>query len=171
MPISDDSLDFAYSLGVIHHIPDSESAVKSVVKSLKPGAPFLIYLYYNLDNQKRIIYFIWKTSDILRKVVSRLPFKIKSILAETIAIIIYWPLARFSKLLSYFGLNSDKIPLNFYANLSFYTMRTDSLDRFSTRLERRFSKEEIQQLLETSGLKNISFSTESPFWCAVGYKA
>ena len=57
MPIADNSLDFAYSLGVIHHIPDSESAVKSVVKSLKPGAPFLIYLYYNLDNQKRIIYF------------------------------------------------------------------------------------------------------------------
>lgn len=171
MPIADISLDFAYSLGVIHHIPDSKSAVKRIVKSLKPGAPFLIYLYYNLDNQNKLIYLIWKASDMLRRLISKLPFRLKSIFTDLISFFVYWPLARFSKLLSYFGINTSKIPLNFYANLSFYTMRTDSLDRFSTRLEKRFSKEDIKKLLEDSGLEDISFSSKPPFWCAVGYKS
>jgi len=37
------------------------------------------------------------------------------------------------------------------------------------RLEQRFTKNEIKQMMESSGLKNITFSEESPFWCAVGY--
>ena len=42
----DGSQDFGYSIGVLHHVPDTENAIKSCVKLLKPGAPFLLYLYY-----------------------------------------------------------------------------------------------------------------------------
>ena len=45
------SQDFGYSLGVLHHIPDTYSAICSCVALLKPGAPFLLYLYYNFDNR------------------------------------------------------------------------------------------------------------------------
>jgi len=48
-------------------------------------------------------------------------------------------------------------------------MRNDALDRFGTRLEKRFSKKEIQELMERSGLRDITFSTTS-FWTAVGTK-
>ena len=40
------SQDFGYSLGVLHHIPDTEAAMRACVRMLKPGAPFLVYLYY-----------------------------------------------------------------------------------------------------------------------------
>ena len=49
-------------------------------------------------------------------------------------------------------------------------MRTDALDRFGTRLEQRFTKKEIHSMMIESGLTNISFSKEIPFWTAVGYK-
>lgn len=49
-------------------------------------------------------------------------------------------------------------------------MRTDALDRFGTRLERRFTKIEMKELMERAGLENIKFS-ETSFWTAVGYKA
>ena len=49
-------------------------------------------------------------------------------------------------------------------------MRTDALDRFGTRLEQRFTKEEIHQMMLDAGLENIKFSDNIPFWCAVGTK-
>ena len=45
LPILDNSLDFAYSLGVLHHLPNTEQALKKCINKLKPGAPFLLYLY------------------------------------------------------------------------------------------------------------------------------
>jgi hypothetical protein len=48
-------------------------------------------------------------------------------------------------------------------------MRTDALDRFGTRLEQRFTKQEIQKMMESSGLENIKFSEDTPFWTAVGF--
>ena len=38
IPVPDNSLDFAYSLGVLHHVPDTKDAIKSIYKKLKPGA-------------------------------------------------------------------------------------------------------------------------------------
>jgi hypothetical protein len=49
-------------------------------------------------------------------------------------------------------------------------MRTDALDRFGTRLERRFNKAQIEDMLLSSGFSNIQFSYTQPFWCAVGIK-
>jgi hypothetical protein len=49
-------------------------------------------------------------------------------------------------------------------------MRTDALDRFGTKLEKRFSKKEIQTMMKRSQLKNIKFSKQPPYWVAVGTK-
>jgi hypothetical protein len=50
-------------------------------------------------------------------------------------------------------------------------MRTDALDRFGTRLEQRFSRTQIEQMMITAGLKDIRFSEREPFWVACGIKA
>jgi hypothetical protein len=50
-------------------------------------------------------------------------------------------------------------------------MRTDALDRFGTRLERRMTQGEIKGLMETAGLTDICFRDAVPFWCALGRKA
>jgi len=49
-------------------------------------------------------------------------------------------------------------------------MRTDSLDRFGTSLEHRFSKEEIEEMMTHCGLNNIRFYEGPPFWCAIGFR-
>ena len=49
-------------------------------------------------------------------------------------------------------------------------MKNDALDRFGTRLEKRFTKIEIQNLMELSGLHKIEFSNNTPYWVAIGYK-
>ena len=49
-------------------------------------------------------------------------------------------------------------------------MRTDSRDRFGTPLEQRFTKQQIKSYMERSGLIDIKFSDNAPYWCAVGIK-
>jgi ubiquinone/menaquinone biosynthesis C-methylase UbiE len=45
LPFADGSMDFGYSLGVLHHVPNTRAALEAAVRTLKPGAPFLVYLY------------------------------------------------------------------------------------------------------------------------------
>ena len=50
-PLPKASQDFGYSVGVLHHIPDTEAALQACVDLLKPGAPLLVYLYYRFDGR------------------------------------------------------------------------------------------------------------------------
>ena len=50
-------------------------------------------------------------------------------------------------------------------------MRNDALDRFGTRLEKRFTQAEIMTLLTEAGLDDIKFSEDPPWWVAVGHRS
>ena len=171
IPLPDESMDFGYSLGVLHHVPDTGEALKSCVGKLKMGAPFLVYLYYAFDDRPAWFRAAWKASDVFRKGISRLPFGAKKIVTDLIAATVYLPAAKTSALLEKTGINVSGIPLSTYRRHSFYTMRTDSLDRFGTALEQRFTRNEIIEMMKSAGLKNIQLSDDEPYWCAVGYKA
>lgn len=170
IPLEDNSMDFAYSLGVLHHIPNTELGIKKCVEKLKPNAPFLLYLYYALDNKPLWFRGIWKMSDILRKGISVLPTKLKYIISQLIAVLIYYPLSKIAKILENLGFDVSSIPLSFYRDKSLYTMRTDALDRFGTRLEQRFTKKEIELMMINAGLIQIEFREDEPYWCVIGYK-
>jgi hypothetical protein len=68
------------------------------------------------------------------------------------------------------GADVSNYPLSSYRRRGFYSMRTDSLDRFGTRLEQRFSRGEIEEMMRSAGLDEIVFSNDWPFWVAVGRK-
>ena len=91
-------------------------------------------------------------------------------MSNIIATCVYFPLARIAKLLNIIGFDTDNFPLSYYCDKSFYTMRTDSRDRFGTPLEKRFSKIEIKQMMEKAGFKNVKFSEFKPYWVVVGIK-
>ena len=168
IPLVDGSMDFGYSLGVLHHTPNTQSALNACVKKLKPGAPFLVYMYYSFDNRPLWFRGIWKLSELARLFISRLPYWLRYCVSQVIAAFVYVPLAKSAYLLEKTGLDVSNFPLSFYRKRSFYTMRTDALDRFGTRLEKRFTKKQIQEMMENAGLNNIVFSRNVPHWCAVG---
>lgn len=169
IPIAIESCDFGYCLGVLHHIPDTEAGMRKCVARLKPGAPFLVYLYYRFDNRPAWFRAVWKLSDVFRRFISRLPHSLRNAAAFIIALGLYLPLAGFARLLERLGFGVANLPLSQYRSLSFYTMRTDALDRFGTRVEKRFTKSEVFAMMERCGLRDISFSDEA-FWTAVGYR-
>jgi len=170
IPFEDNSMDFAYSLGVLHHIPDTQAGIFSCVKKIKKGAPFLVYLYYAFDNQPFWFQMIWRISDMFRRIISAMPFRLRLLCSQIIAILVYFPMAKFSFLFEKMGGKVHSFPLSAYRQKSFYTMRTDALDRFGTKLESRFTRKQVQNMMGNAGLENIVFSESIPFWCAVGIK-
>ena len=170
MPIPDGSCDFGYSLGVLHHVPDTAAGIAACVAKLKPRAPFLLYLYYAFDNRAAWYRALWKLSELLRALLSRAPRFVRNAGADLAAALLYWPLARLAKLLARLGVNVESFPLSFYRDRSFYVMRTDALDRFGTRLEKRFTRAEITSMMERAGLRDIAFSEDAPYWVAVGFR-
>ena len=168
--IGDASQDFGYCLGVLHHVPDTMEGLRACARKLKSGAPFLLYLYYRFDNRPTWFKLVWKISDLARRAVSSLPFPVKLTICQVIALSVYWPLSRTSVVLENLGLNVSNIPLSDYRKKPLYTLRTDALDRFGTRLEKRFTQAEIQKMMIDAGFADIRFSQSPPFWVAVGTK-
>ena len=170
MPLPDRSMDFGYSLGVLHHVPDTAAALAACTQKLKPGAPFLVYLYYALENRPLAYRALYRLSDVVRRRVSGMPWSRRYAVSQLIAAGVYLPLARSAALLERVGLNVENLPLAGYRRRSFYVMQNDALDRFGTRLEQRFRREEIEAMMRQAGLEKIRFREAPPYWCAIGHR-
>jgi SAM-dependent methyltransferase len=170
LPFADNSLDFAFSLGVLHHVPDTPGAIAAIACKLKPGAPFLIYLYYAMENRPRWYRAAWRAADILRRILCRTPPLARNLACDIIATGVYLPLARTAGALCRAGIGSAHWPLRYYSDKSFYVMRNDALDRFGTPLERRFTRAQIENMLAEAGFADVRFSPCPPFWCAAAVR-
>jgi len=170
IPFPDETFDFGMSIGVLHHIPDTQKAMSDCVKKVKIGGYFYTYLYYALDNRGPLFRGLLSAVTLIRKVVSSLPSGLKKFVCDLIAIFVYLPFVlwgRFFKMIGLKGL-AAKIPLNFYQDQTFFVIRNDALDRFGTSLEQRFSRAQITTMMSNAGLTDIVISEGMPFWHAVG---
>ena len=170
LPFEPHSMDFGYTLGVLHHIADTKGALRKAVEALKPGAPLLVYLYYAFDNRPGWFRALWRTSDAARRVIARQPSALRQLACDGLAGAVYFPLARAAAVAERIGADVSNWPLSTYRHRSLYAMRTDALDRFGTRLEKRYTRAEMEELLREAGLTDIRFCS-SVFWCAVGRRA
>ena len=172
IPFPDNTFDFAMSIGVLHHIPDTQKAMNDCVKKIKPGGYFYTYLYYNLENKGFVFKALLGIVTFFRRIISSLPGFLKRLVCDFIAIFIYMPLVLAGRFLITLRLKNlaDKLPLSVYQNQSFFVIRNDALDRFGTSLEKRFSKVEIVEMMKNAGLENIVISDNLPYWHAVGRK-
>lgn len=164
--VPEESLDLAVSLGVLHHIPDTERGIQDIYKKMRPGAYFLCYLYYALEDKPSYYRMIWRVSNRLRFMISRMPYLPRRLICELIALVVYLPFARLSKLLKKIGINPHNVPLHHYQDMTYYVMRNDAFDRFGTSLEQRFTKAQITQMVSGAGfdVSTLHFSDAEPFW-------
>jgi len=168
-PLPDESQDFGYILGVLHYVPDAAAGLKECVKMLKPGAPILVYIYYRFDNKPLWFRSIWQASDVVRRGISRMPFRLRGLTTDAVAALVYWPLGRLSRGLEKLGMDVSNVPLSAHRNDTFYYMRTLSMDRLGSRIEHRYTKKEIEKMLVDAGCEQIRFSDRT-YWCAVAVK-
>jgi SAM-dependent methyltransferase len=114
------SQDFGYSLGVLHHVPDTAATIRSCVDLLKPDAPLPLYLYYAFDNRPWWFRTIWWMSDLARQIIYRRPPSLKHIITDVIALLVYVPLTALSKLMERVGFNVASFPLSYYRKYILY---------------------------------------------------
>ena len=171
IPLAEASQDFGYSMGVLHHIPDTEAALCRCLAKLKPGAPFLLYLYYDFENRPLWFRAAWRASDLGRRAISRLPVRPRRLACDAIAVSVYWPLSRLARLVERAGGDPERLPLGSYRDARLGNMRMAALDRFGTALEQRFSRAAIEAMMGRSGLEAIRFRKGAPYWVAIGRKA
>lgn len=173
LPFDDNYFDFGFSLGVLHHIPDTNQALRDCVKKIKPGGYFLVYLYYDFEDRGALFKGLYRLSNAIRKPISKMRPGPKKFICSILAVLFYMPFVLFSRLLRFFGVPKrirSRIPLHGYEWTSFYIIRNDALDRFGTPLEQRFSKAQIETMMKDGGLEDITFGKEIPYWHAVGRK-
>lgn len=172
IPFDDNTFDFAMSVGVLHHIPDTQKAMQDCVKKVKPGGYFYCYLYHNLETRSSWFKIIFFLSDLIRKVVCRLPSFLKKPICDLLAVVIYMPMVLLVRFLVLIGLRkiAVKLPLSAYNNKSFFVIRNDALDKFGTTLEQRFSKKQVEDMMRNCNLENIVISPLTPFYHAIGRK-
>ncbi len=173
IPFADQSFDFLLCLGVLHHIPDTTKALSDAMQKVKPGGHALLYFYYNLENRSWFYKSLFSATDLIRRIISRMPSGLKRFSCDVIAIMIYTPLIWLAKLIRMISPRSpfyQKIPLSYYINKPFRIARNDALDRFGTPLEQRFSRSEIRNMLEQCGCDEITFSENMPYWHCLARK-
>lgn len=170
MPFPDETFDFAMSIGVLHHIPNTKKALNDCAKKVKRGGYFFVYLYYNLDRRGPFYKTLFRISDLIRKIVSMLPGKIKHFICDVLAIIFYMPFILAGRFFNFLGFKhlAKRMPLHSYQNRSFFMIRNDALDRFGTRLEQRFSANQIIEMMQNAGLTDVVISSGIPYYHAVG---
>jgi SAM-dependent methyltransferase len=161
MPFRDDFADFLFTLGVLHHLP---TGALEEVRALSRCAPtLLVFLYYALDNRPVFWRGLLSAVSRVRLVLSRTEDpRLRSALTWVFTICVYLPLISLGHAVRPFGL-AAKIPLyDFYRGKSLRRIRQDVYDRFFTRIEQRFRKEEILALRDT--FREVVVSDDPPYW-------
>jgi SAM-dependent methyltransferase len=170
-PFAYESFDFIYSLGVLHHLPDPESAFHNLLRYLKPEGEVQIYLYWRPEHQPIKQVLLSLVSGI-RKITSRLPHAVVYLLAYPAALAAFlFFVFPYRILTSIPGLGSiaARLPMKQYASLPFRVCVNDQLDRFSAPIENRYTRQEVHDWLNRANLENAQISG-SYGWVGTGTK-
>jgi SAM-dependent methyltransferase len=153
MPFADASFDFVYSLGVLHHLEDTEAAIAGLVRKLKRGGRLRIYLYWQrVGWAGRMLAAV----TVVRRFTTHLPFALLRIGCWLLSIALYAGVITPYRLLSVFGARfHEGWPLFVYVKYPFRVLYNDQFDRFSAPIEKRYRPEEVTRLLETAGLTDV----------------
>jgi SAM-dependent methyltransferase/uncharacterized protein YbaR (Trm112 family) len=170
LPFEPESFDLVYSIGVLHHLPDPESAFRNLLRYVKPGGWIQIYLYWRPENQpvKRALLALVTAT---RRITTRIPHGVLYRLSFPAAAIAFagfvWPY----QLLLAAGLTgiAERLPMKQYAKYPFRVCVNDQFDRLSAPIEFRYTRDEVEAWMRRAGLEEIVVRPNYG-WCATGRK-
>jgi ubiquinone/menaquinone biosynthesis C-methylase UbiE len=156
LPLSPESFDFVMSIGVLHHLPDTERALRGLVRYVRPGGRLHVYLYWEPPRQGHRL--ILRGVTLARRLTTRLPHRLLHIASYPLAAVLfativlpYRVMRRFPRLKPI----ADALPLKAYADYPFGVLVNDQFDRFSAPIERRFTRDEAEQMMRDAGLVDV----------------
>jgi SAM-dependent methyltransferase len=142
LPFADATFDAVFSIGVLHHTPDTRAAFERLARLVKPGGRISIWLYASYANGQ------WMVSNLLRRWTWRLPPRVLHALAH-VAVPKYHVdrlpgIGRASRLL---------LPVSRHPRPEWRVL--DTFDWYSPRYQWKHTYEEVFPWFEAQGLTDI----------------
>ena len=156
------ALDYAFSIGVLHHIPDPHPVVRAMFAALKPGGKIAIWVYGAEGNSSYLA-----IAGAARAITTRLPH---SILAAVVWML-YWPLTLWMHLSRFLPLPLAGYLRRVFARLTPDKRRLVVYDQLNPAYAKYYRSEEVRRLLERAGFIDVQLYHRHGYsWAAVGRK-
>ncbi len=150
LPLAPEIFDGAYSYGVVHHTPDPPRAVEQIARTLKPGAPLLLYVYEDFSDRAWYWRVALAVANSARHVTTRLPPPVLMALCRALSPVVYVLLTLPSRHFRW----AARFP--YRHGTGPFSMSGDLYDRLSAPIEERYSKAGAAALAESAGLRVVS---------------
>lgn len=138
IPIAEESFDLVMSIGVLHHLPDTERALRVLVPLARSGGLVRVYLYWEPEQAWHRL--LLKGVTLARRVTTRMPHRVLLALCYPLSVVLLilfvWPYSILRRI-SFTKALADQLPLKTYADYPFGVLVNDQFDRFSAPIERR----------------------------------
>lgn len=150
LPFELESFDCIYSLGVLHHTPDCEAAVKVLPRYLKPGGTLAVWLYSGYNKWYRF-------TDIYRKYTHRMPAHTLHRLLS-VAVPVFYHLDRGLRVVPVVGkpvagLIHHVFPVNRQSDPEARVL--DTFDWYSPKYQSKHTYEQVFRWFESCGLEDL----------------
>jgi SAM-dependent methyltransferase len=169
LPIRDRCLDFAFSTGVLHHLPDPRAGFQELVPALRAGGRVMIWVY-GLE-QMNVTYRLSHLT-FLRSVGSRLDplasFALSAGVAAALNVGVWLP----TRFLAAVGLEG-RLPTQLLetSRLPFVWKLKEVQDRIGVPVTHYLSRDDLEEWFESAGLARVEISnTNGRGWFASGFR-
>jgi SAM-dependent methyltransferase len=151
LPFAPETFDCIYSMGVLHHTPDCEKAVKVLPQYLKPGGTLVVWLYSGYNKWYRF-------SDQYRKITHRISPRILHNFFRVAVPFFYW-LDRGLRTIPFVGRPVAGVvhyifPVNFHRDPEIRVL--DTLDWYSPKYQSKHTYEQVFRWFESCGLEALN---------------
>lgn len=171
LPFKQDLFDFAYSIGVLHHLPNPREGFRRILPTVKQGGSVLIWVYGLRDMRLwyRFSHMTW-----LRGIAPRLPrrgqYAVSAILASLLELGVWLP----CRVVSYLpggGAVVRRIPLGDACRRSFRSKVRSVFDRIQPPVTHYHTGEELEGWFREVGLTAVTvLNRDGRGWMVGGIK-
>jgi SAM-dependent methyltransferase len=155
-------LDYIFSIGVLHHIPDPAGVVKAAFNALRPGGKFIVWLY-GKEGNRFLLFFLYP----LRALTKRLPHYVLAFLVWSL----YFPLVIYMKLCQRLSLPLREYLLTVFEKMSADKRRLIIYDQLNPAYSKYYTRFEAEKLLCEAKFEDIQIHHRHGYsWTIIGTK-
>ena len=172
LPFRPGTFDFVYCLGVLHHLSDPLEALRRLVDLVRNRGECRIYVYHQIARVPRWKHALFRLASIGRRASTGMPHVLLLAACWLLSVAIWVGCVVPYRLLERYVPDSGWAKswlFRQYAAYPFMVLVNDQFDRFSAPIERRYTRNEVEELMGAAGLSSVVVR-ESFGWIGHGSK-
>ena len=151
-PFAPMTFDFAYSIGVLHHLPDPRAGFRSLIRYVKPGGTLFAWIYGPRGGVSESL------TRHLRRLTTRMDYRLLHALCVAIALSLrlfsHYPYRLLSKVPVLAAL-AQRLPIHDHYRYPLRVVVADAFDRLSVPLVRYYTGDELRHWCQSAGLVDL----------------